>query len=227
MNDSLGSLWQLKSFQKLHPECVSLEWHDRCRFYWKFELQLICSVCAVNVLFSYHLEKQPSSIMRSDLLTVDLHFGCVIYRSLIDCAHRRPIEVTPLWSDIFIFINIDEGYFDGSDEVMSSKSVSIPHLKNHIFRLIWHPCANFQSLVPFRIQTADNLAVDLIARKLGDDICVNAAGGEVERNQIFCSVYLNVQRIVDKGDFSVSDCIFDCGQLSKKSNTGSLIKAES
>jgi hypothetical protein len=110
---------------------------------------------------------------------------------------------------------------------MSSKSVSIPHLKNHIFCFIWHPCANFQSLVPLWVQTADNLAVDLIAGKLGDDICVNAAGGEVERNQIFCSVYLNVQRIVDKGDFSVSDCIFDCGQLPKKSNTGSLIKAES
>lgn len=135
--------------------------------------------------------------------------------------------MSPLRSDILIFINIDEGYFDGSDEVMSSQSVSIPHLKNHIFCLIWHPCTNLQSLVPFRIQTADYFAVDLITRKLGDDVCVYTAGGEVERNQIFCSVYLNVQRIVDKGNFSVSDCIFDCGQLSKKCNTGSLIKAES
>jgi hypothetical protein len=148
MNDSLGSLWQLKSFQKLHPECVSLEWHDRYRFDWKFELQLICSVCAVNVLFSYHLKKKPSSIMRPYLLTVDLHFGCVIYRSLIDCAHRRPIEVTPLWSDIFIFINmrwfILINYF-------TMYRHRIQFLYNVCFNLWMYMKPNYQSLDPIGI----------------------------------------------------------------------------
>ena len=135
--------------------------------------------------------------------------------------------MSPLRVDELVLIDIDERYLDGSDEVMAGESVSVPHLENDVFGLVGHPRAYFKSLVPFRVQTADDFAVDLVPRKLGDDVCVNAAGGKVERDKIFCPVDLDVERVVDEGNLGISDCVLDCGQLSKKGFTGSLMKAES
>jgi hypothetical protein len=67
-----------------------------------------------------------------------------------------------LWIDKFIFHDIDKRDFDGSNQIVPRKPISIPNFQNDVFSLIWNSSPYFESLVPLWIQTANNLTVHLI-----------------------------------------------------------------
>lgn len=107
-----------------------------------------------DVFLTRYFVQQSTSIMRSDFLPIHLHLRCEIVGLYIFSSNRRSIKMSPPW--LILRLQIDKGYFNNSNDIISKHIVPIPDLKNNVFRLSWDRSSNSYKLVPLRITARFN-----------------------------------------------------------------------
>lgn len=64
---------------------------------------------------------------------------------------------------VFVLANINERNLNGANEVMFLwEIVTVPHLQHQVLCFVGNSCTNFQSLIPFRVETCLYSSFDLV-----------------------------------------------------------------